>query len=224
MSTKTGMSTKAGKGTKAGMNTKTGMSTKAGISTKAGKGTKTGMSTKTGMIIKAGKINIIRNLTKINVVKCLGISPPKYIVIHSTGNTASAQNENLNIVNNNRHGIGAHYSVDEKDIYQAVLDDHKIYHCGTANVYTQKHLECRNSNSIGIEMCQKDMKGNVAEGTIKNTALLVQYLMKIHNINESHVLRHFDVVSKTCPIAYAGTAEKNKRWGVLKKKLVGKSK
>ena len=150
-------------------------------------------------IKKQEHIRIRRNLTKINLVKALGVSQPKYIVIHSTGNTASAKNENANTVNNNHCGVGAHYSVDEKDIYQSVLDECKIYHCGTAGVYTQKHPECRNINSIGIEMCQKDMHGNVSEGTIKNTAMLVQYLMKKHHIDKNHVLRHYDVVSKTCP-------------------------
>ena len=164
-----------------------------------------------------------KNYTTKNWVKSLGISEPKYIVIHSTGNTASAKNENANTVNNQHDGVGAHYSVDEKDIYQTLQDNRKIYHCGTGHVYEQKHRECRNANSIGIEMCQKDEAGNVEEMTIENTAALVQYLMKKHNIDEKHVLRHYDVVSKMCPIAYAGTEEKNKKWRTLKKRLLGKA-
>lgn len=159
------------------------------------------------------------NLTKINLVSSLGVSEPKYIVIHSTGNTASAKNENANTVNNDHGGVGAHYSVDEKDIYQTVPDNMKIYHCGTGGVYQQKHPECRNANSVGIEMCQKDMSGTIAPGTIENTALLVQHLMKKHKIDKKHVLRHYDVVSKTCPIAYAGSAEKDAKWVKLKKQL-----
>lgn len=163
-----------------------------------------------------------KNFTTKNLVTSLGTSEPKYIVIHSTGNTASAKNENANTVNNNHGGVGAHYSVDEKDIYQTVPDDKKIYHCGTAGgAYKQKHPECRNANSVGIEMCQKDMAGHIAAGTIENTALLVQHLMKKHGIDKHHVLRHYDVVSKQCPVAYAGTEEKDAKWKKLKKKLIG---
>lgn len=165
-----------------------------------------------------------KNYTTKNWVKSLGISEPKYIVIHSTGNTASAKNENANTVNNPHDGVGAHYSVDEKDIYQTLQDNRKIYHCGTAGgAYKQKHSECRNTNSIGIEMCQKDVAGNVAEMTIENTAALVQYLMKKHHIDKHHVMRHYDVVSKVCPIAYAGTNEKDEKWVKLKRRLLGEA-
>lgn len=165
-----------------------------------------------------------KNFTTKNLVTSLGVSEPKYIVIHSTGNTASAKNENANTVNNDHGGVGAHYSVDENDVYQTVPDNKKIYHCGTAGgAYKQKHPECGNINSVGVEMCQKDMKGNIAQGTIENTALLVQHLMKKHDIDKKHVLRHYDVVSKQCPIAYAGTAEKDDKWKKLKKKLIGEN-
>ena len=107
-------------------------------------------------------LSIHKNFTKINRVDSLGRSNPRYIVIHSTGNTASAKSENANTVNNNHGGIGAHYSVDEKDIYQSLEDDRKIYHCGTGGCYRQKHKFCRNANSVGIEMCQKNHEGEIA--------------------------------------------------------------
>lgn len=165
---------------------------------------------------------IKENFTTKNWVRELGVSEPRYIVIHSTGNTASAKNENANTVNNDHGGIGAHYSVDEKEIYHTLQDNRKIYHCGTGGVYRQKHPECRNSNSIGIEMCQTDMKGTIAVKTIENTAWLVQRLMKKHGVDSAHVLRHYDVVSKECPVAYAGTLKKDEEWKKLKKQLIGR--
>lgn len=165
--------------------------------------------------------NIIDNFTVKNWVKTLPNSIPKYIVIHSTGNTASAKNENANTVNNAHGGVGAHYSVDEKDIYHTLQDDRKIYHCGTAGYYQKKHPLCNNSNSVGIEMCQKDMKGTIAPETIENTSRLVQYLMQKYHIPQENVLRHFDVVSKLCPVAYAGTPDKEQKWKQLKKRLLG---
>lgn len=177
-------------------------------------------STETEKKVKKPK-NMVDNFTTKNWVKELGTSAPKYIVIHSTGNTAPAKNENANTVNNDNRGVGAHYTVDDKDIYHTLQDNRKIYHCGTAGYYTQKHAECRNANSIGIEMCQVDMKGTVAAKTIENTAKLVKFLMQKHNIPAKNVIRHYDVVSKECPIAYAGSNEKDEKWKKMKKILVG---
>lgn len=168
--------------------------------------------------------NIIENFTVKNCVGSLSSGNPKYLVIHSTGNTASAKNENANTVNNDHKGVGAHYFVDEKDIYHTLQDDRMIYHCGTAaGTYKQKHQACKNSNSLGIEMCQRDPAGTISPGTIDNTRKLVCYLMKKHQIPKENVLRHYDVVSKTCPIAYAGTPDKDKKWITLKDKLISKA-
>ena len=163
---------------------------------------------------------IIKNFTKKNRVGAK-TEPSKFIVIHSTGNTASARNENLNTVNNDHKGVGAHYSVDGVSIYQSLADGDIIYHCGTGGYYKQKHPVCRNRNSIGVEMCQEDMHGRISEKTIQNTAWLVKKLMKDHAIPRENVIRHYDVVSKECPVAYAGTREKDEKWKQLKKKLVG---
>lgn len=170
---------------------------------------------------EAGKpTNMIEHYTTKNWVQNLGRNSPQFIVIHSTGNTASAKLENANTVNNYHGGVGAHYFVDEKEIYHTLQDDRIIYHCGTAGYYKKKHPLCMNSNSIGIEMCQADGTGKIAPDTIKNTAKLVKYLMNIHKIPKNNVLRHYDVVSKQCPIAYAGTPAREEKWKKLKQQLV----
>ena len=75
---------------------------------------------------------------------------------------------------------------------------------GGTKVY--KHTECRNINSISIEMC---CSGNsiVSEQTINNTAYLCAELCKYIGITadtvDTFVLRHYDVWDKQCPAQWA---------------------
>ena len=107
----------------------------------------------------------------------------------------------------------AHYFVDEESIYQVVDDSDVAWHCGGKKYF---HNKCRNSNSIGIEICLSS-KETISEKTIQNTAWLVQKLMKQYNIPESNVLRHYDITHKLCPAPFIDES----KWETLKKQLVG---
>lgn len=75
--------------------------------------------------------------------------------------------------------------------------------CGTKNGY--KHPECRNANSIGIEMCcHQDGNGRwYFDGeTVERTVELVRDIMERHGIDGDHVVRHYDVTGKKCPAPY----------------------
>ena len=91
-----------------------------------------------------------RNYTAMNNKK------NEYIVVHWVGAKSSALN-NAKYFEKAYRGASAHYFVDSNDIYQVVREKDASWHCG-ASYY--KHLKCRNSNSIGIEMCcYKNSKG-----------------------------------------------------------------
>lgn len=142
----------------------------------------------------------------------------KYIVIHYVGAVSSAFN-NAKYFETVYRGASAHYFVDEKDIYQVVREKDASWHCGS-NTY--KHKECRNNNSIGIEMCcYKDSNGkiNVSDKVVEKTIELTKELMTKYNIPVENVLRHFDVTGKNCP---APMVSNTTRWNDFKKKLVGK--
>lgn len=138
-----------------------------------------------------------------------------YIVIHWVGAVSSAYSNALYFKDTYR-GSSAHYFVDEKSIYQVVQDKDSAWHCGAKKYY---HSKCRNSNSIGVQMCLTQ-KGMISDKTIENTAELVQYLMKKYKISSENVLRHYDVTHKLCPAPYVEEA----KWSVLKAKLVGRAK
>lgn len=141
----------------------------------------------------------------------------KYIVIHYTANNGDTAAGNGNYFKNNIVKSSAHYFVDEKNVLQSVPDNYAAYHCGAL---CYKHKYCRNSNSIGIELCSyKDNKGNYyfATETIDNAIELTKQLMKKYNISVDNVIRHYDVTGKICPAPFVNN---NIAWTNFKAKLV----
>lgn len=151
-------------------------------------------------------MNIIKNITNINRTT-YNNREIKYIVIHYVGAISTAK-ANSNYFKSTYRGASAHYFVDDNDIYQVVEEKDVAWHCG-ATYY--KHLSCRNSNSIGIEMCCFNNNGkiDVSENVVTKTVELVKELMKKYNIPIQNILRHFDVTGKNCP---APLVNDNNRW------------
>lgn len=131
----------------------------------------------------------------------------KYIVIHYVGALGGAEANCKYYAGENR-GASAHYFVDfDGSIWQSVEDQNIAWHCGAKNYV---HPECRNTNSIGIEMCVRN-KGNqedsskdwyFEDATVTAAVELTRELMKKYNIPADHVIRHYDVTGKICPNPY----------------------
>lgn len=131
----------------------------------------------------------------------------RYIVIHYTGNDGDTDEGNSIYFLNNVLKTSAHYFVDSDSVTQTVPDNYIAYHCG-AKAY--KHKECRNSNSIAIELCD-DVKNGViypSEKTIQNALELTNTLMKKYNIPKENIIRHYDVTGKKCPVYWVN----NTKW------------
>ena len=160
-------------------------------------------------------MDIQKNITKYNFSAGNGRGI-KYIVIHYVGAVSTAKNNALYYAKN-KVQTSAHYFVDENEIWQSVDDSNIAWHCGTNGVY--KHWECRNNNSIGVEMCvKKDGKGSwyFEPNTVTNTISLVKYLMSKYNIPADRVIRHYDVIGKNCPAPYVHDTT---AWNEFKKRL-----
>ena len=141
-------------------------------------------------------MEIVKNITNRNRT-IMNNRKIEYIVIHYVGAVSSAK-ANGNYFKNTYRNASAHYFIDESSICQVVEEKDASWHCG-AKFY--KHLKCRNSNSIGIEMCccWKNGKIDVSEKVVERTIELVRELMKKYNIPVQNVLRHYDVTGKCCP-------------------------
>ena len=122
--------------------------------------------------------------------------PVEYIVIHYTSNQGDTAKNNADYFAREKVGASAHYFCDKNEIWQSVKDTDTAWHCGAK---TYRHPECRNANSIGVEICMNDKKGNVRQGSIATAAELVRYLMQRYGVPVDRVIRHYDVTGKYCP-------------------------
>ena len=150
-------------------------------------------------------INIQKNITLINRTVRTNRNI-QFIVIHYVGavSTAYANTKYFKSVN---RGASAHYFVDETSVWQCVEDKDDSWHAGTKGSYT--HPTCRNSNSIGIELCiKRNQNGWYFEpDTIKNGQWLTRVLAQKYNIATNRILRHFDVTGKICPEPFVRNTE-----------------
>ena len=129
--------------------------------------------------------------------------PVRYIVMHYTANNGDTAKNNCDYY----HRVGglqasAHYFVDEHGAMQSVREGDTAWHCG-ARAYW--HPECRNANSIGIEMCSRkraDGSYYILPETVANAAALAKDIMQRYGIDTEHVVRHYDVTGKRCPMPW----------------------
>lgn len=151
----------------------------------------------------------------------------KYIVLHYTGNKTDTARANANYFGasgGNSRKAGAHYFVDESNVYQSIPEKRIAWSVGGS-----KYSDCAqtgggkyygkvtNTNSISIEMCSKN--GAIAQATVENAATLTKELMKKYDIAADHVVRHFDVTGKPCP-GWSGWIGSNQlKWLAFKRLL-----
>lgn len=166
----------------------------------------------------ATKPVINRKITKVNFSDSnRGKGQIKYLVKHYVGATGGAE-ANCNYFYNTYRGASAHFFVGHNgEIWQCVEENDTAWHCGASSY---KHKECRNSNSIGVELCvKKDKNGKwyYTEETKRAAVQLFAYLMDKYDIDVDHVLRHYDVTGKICgePDVRSG----NKVWKKFKEDI-----
>lgn len=147
--------------------------------------------------------------------------PVQYIVMHYTANNGDTARNNCDYYHR-ASGLqaSAHYFVDEYGAMQSVREGDTAWHCG-ARAYW--HPECRNANSIGIEMCSRkraDGSYYIKPETVANAAALAREIMQRYGIDTDHVLRHYDVTGKRCPMPWVDDPA---QWTAFKEMLTPKS-
>lgn len=141
----------------------------------------------------------------------------RYIVIHYCGAEGTAANNGVYFGRESNIGASAHYFVDETQIVQSVADGDRAWHCGAK---TYRHPECRNDNSLGVELCcysNGDGTWRFASETVDNAVELVRGLMAKYSIDIDHIVRHYDVTGKVCPEPFVRDAA---AWAAFKARLV----
>ncbi len=143
----------------------------------------------------------------------------KYLVIHYVGATGDARNNAKYYGTTANIGASAHYFVGHgpsPEIWSSVAEGDTAWHCG-ANKY--KHPDCRNDNSIGVELCcHQDAAGGwyFDAETVDAAVALCQDIIARCGIDRGHVLRHYDVTGKVCPGPFVHDAD---AWEDFKSRL-----
>lgn len=152
-------------------------------------------------------MQINKLLTPYNLNRLGDTSRIKYIVLHYVGATGGAE-ANCRYYASKYIGASAHYYVGfSGEIWQSVEDGDIAWHCGAKSY---RHPECRNSNSIGIELCVRNKGSQAADSrdwyfedaTVQAAIELTRELMEKYSIPADHVIRHYDVTGKICPNPY----------------------
>lgn len=146
-------------------------------------------------------------LTPYNLNRLGDTSRIKYIVLHYVGATGGAE-ANCRYYASEYIGASAHYYVGfNGEIWQSVEDGDIAWHCGAKSY---RHPECRNSNSIGMELCVRNKGSQAAdsrdwyfeEATVTAAIELTRELMEKYGVPAERVIRHYDVTGKICPNPY----------------------
>lgn len=132
----------------------------------------------------------------------------KWLVYHYTGNKTDTARANATYFHNTYVDASAHYFADDNELIQSVPDNYVAWSVGSTgwldqgSPYASKGHRywkiATNANTINIEMCCTN--GRHSAKTLANAKELGQYLCEKYNIDNAHVIRHFDVNGKLCPI------------------------
>ena len=165
----------------------------------------------------------------------------QYIVIHYTAGTTSKAGSAVNTADFFRTTstqVSADFTVDDSSVvqYNPDIKNRCTWHCG-GNKYATKggslYGICKNSNSIGIEICCNNSTGKMqaandksysfSDAAVANALWLVKKLMAEYNIPAERVVRHYDVTGKSCPgiIGWNADSGSENKWQAFKRAISG---
>ena len=169
----------------------------------------------------------------------------EYIVIHYTAGATSKPGSALSLAAYfaaRPDDVSADFTVDDAAVvqYNGDIKNRYTWHCG-GNKYATKggslYGICKNSNSIGIEVCcnnsigpkngkmpdANDASYSFTDAAVANAEWLVKRLMAEYNIPADHVVRHYDVTGKPCPgiIGWNADSGSEAKWQAFKQAISG---
>lgn len=124
-------------------------------------------------------------------LKCPYPMKPARIVVHNTGNDASAQNEVAYIVRNDSE-MAFHAAVDDVEIVQGIPFERNAWACGDGNGQG-------NREGIHIEICYSASGGAQFIQAEKNAAQYIASLLQVFGWGMDRVTKHQDYNGKYCP-------------------------
>lgn len=132
---------------------------------------------------------------------------PTFLTIHSTANhsvTSTAMQHSRALCRGAFSNRSWHFSVDQYMVVQNLPLNESGWHAGTT---------AGNLNSLGIEMCEAENRGQNHFRTWDRAAKLVAVLMKRYGINLRHVVPHYHWTGKNCPTPLLTNGRPGPKWG-----------
>ena len=86
--------------------------------------------------------------------------PVSYLVVHYTAGDGDTARANGLYFSRSVVAASAHYFVDDGGVVASVPETHVAWHCGAASY---RHPHCRNSNSLGVELCDTRADGSYGD-------------------------------------------------------------
>ena len=166
-----------------------------------------------------------------------------YIVIHYTAGATSKPGSALSLAAYfaaRPDDVSADFTVDDSAVvqYNGDIRNRYTWHCGGSKYNTKGgslYGICKNSNSIGIEICCNNSTGKMqnandksysfTDAAVANAAELVRQLMAEYDIPAERVIRHYDVTGKLCPgiIGWNADSGSEAKWTAFKQAISGKA-
>ena len=149
-----------------------------------------------------------------------------WAVVHYTGNDGDTDENNANYFKNNYVGASAHDFIDDDSVTHSVPYNYIAWSVGSVGLLDQGSYlahkgakywgKCTNDNSISFELCDTLRNGKlmVSKKTRANAVEHIAKKMVEFDIPISHLIRHFDVNGKLCPIYYVTDEEAWKEFKV----------
>jgi hypothetical protein len=116
----------------------------------------------------------------------------KDIAIHYVGNPGTTAQQNRDFFNQPDTTVSAHFLIGlEGEIIQCIpLDE------------MSSATNDRNGDTISIEVCHPDDTGEFTDATYQSLVKLTAWLCDNYHLSRDHVIRHYDVTGKLCPLYF----------------------
>lgn len=128
------------------------------------------------------------------------------IVVHYVGNPRTTAQQNRDYYNNPESDVCSHFVVGL---------DGEIINCVPLYEKSASSND-RNRDTISIEVCHPDVTGEFTDDSYQSLIKLVNWLMDEFDLDKEHVIRHYEVTGKECPMYYVRNPE---AWDKFKEDL-----
>ena len=114
------------------------------------------------------------------------------IVVHYVGNPGTTARQNRDYYANPSSEVSSHFIIGlDGEIIQCI----PLYEKSSASNY-------RNKDTISIEVCHPDASGKFTDAAYESLVKLTAWLCDVCGLDESHIIRHYDITGKQCPLYF----------------------